>query len=52
MMMAGPVRGPNRKVDEFPANPADAAANPAFGDGVRALPTASVDGTLPTMPAP
>lgn len=52
LMMAGPVRGPNRKVEEFPANPADAANNPAYRDGVRALLTASLDKSLPALLAP
>jgi hypothetical protein len=52
LMMAGPVRGPNRKVDEFPANPADAATNASYRDGVRALLAASLDKSLPALLAP
>jgi hypothetical protein len=47
LMMAGPVRGPNRNVDEFPAAPAEAANNPTCRDG--ALLTASLDKTLPAL---
>lgn len=51
VLLLNPIRGPNRELDEgsFPANPADAAANPAFRDAVRALLTASLDKTLPAM---
>jgi hypothetical protein len=45
------IRGPDRELDEgsFPAIPAEAGANPALRDGVRALLTASLDHTLSEM---
>lgn len=50
-LMLKPIRGPNRGLDNtsFPSAPAEAAANPALRDGVRALLTASLDNTLPAM---
>jgi hypothetical protein len=46
-----PFRGPKRELDEasFPAIPAQAATNPTFREGVRALLTASLDKTLPAL---
>jgi hypothetical protein len=46
-----PVGGPSRALDEgsFPASRAEAVANPTLREGVRALLTASLDRTLPTM---
>jgi hypothetical protein len=46
-----PVGGPYRALDErsFPASREEAVANPVLRDGVRALLTASLDKTLPTL---
>ena len=50
-LLLNPIRGPNRELDRgtFPSVPAEAAANPALRDGVRALLTVSLDNTLPSM---
>jgi hypothetical protein len=49
--MGRTIRGPNRELDgsALPASATEAAANPAFRDGVRALLTSSLDMTLPAM---
>jgi hypothetical protein len=46
-----PFQGPKMELDEasFPATPSEAAANPVFRKGVRALLKASLDNTLPAM---
>jgi hypothetical protein len=46
-----PFQGPKMELDEasFPATPSEAAANPIFRKGVRALLKASLDNTLPAM---
>ncbi len=45
------IGGPYRELpaESFPARPEDAADNPAFRDGVRAMLTESLDKTLPLM---
>ncbi|GLR91211.1 hypothetical protein [Bradyrhizobium iriomotense] len=50
-LLHNPLGGPSRKLDRamFPDKPADAAANPVLRDGVRAMLTASLDKTLPTL---
>jgi hypothetical protein len=51
MWQALPFQGPKLELDEapFPATPAEAATNPLFRKGVRALLKASLDNTLPAM---
>jgi len=51
LLGSNPIRGPDRQLDEgaFPASATDAASNPAFRDGVRALLASSLDRTLPEM---
>ena len=46
-----PFQGPKLELDEasFPATPTEAASNPIFRKGVRALLKASLDNTLPAM---
>jgi hypothetical protein len=51
LLRTTPFRGPKQELDEaaFPTNPADAATNPTFREGVRALLKASLDKTLPAL---
>jgi hypothetical protein len=51
VLMGRTIRGPNREIEDksFPASAAEAGANPAYRDGVRALLTSSLDRTLPEM---
>jgi hypothetical protein len=46
-----PIHGPSRRLEDepFPASPGEAASNPALREGVRALLSASLDQTLPTV---
>jgi hypothetical protein len=54
VLLLEPIRGPSRPLDNalFPSAPPEAATNPVFRDGVRALLTASLDKTLPGLLEP
>jgi len=49
--MGTTIRGPNREIEDksFPASATEAASNPTYRDGVRALLASSLDRTLPEM---
>jgi len=51
VLMGTTIRGPNREIEDksFPASATEAASNPAYRDGVRALLASSLDRTLPEM---
>ena len=51
LFLTKPIRGPYRELDEssFPAAATEAASNPVYRDGVRALLASSLDRTLPAM---